>query len=236
MSQLPSADSDMSERSSAGSGMSKLPSAVAGRSAASARRWVLASNNAGKLREFSALFESWDIEVVAQGQLGVGEAEEPFGTFLENALTKARHASRATGLPAIADDSGLTVAALDGAPGVKSARYAQTADGHKSDAANNALLLQNMGNQTDRRCAFVCVLVFVRHADDPDPVVARGQWNGVLAASASGDGGFGYDPLFFVPSLQQSAAQLPAAIKNTISHRAQALQQLRVALQAAGLV
>jgi len=119
---------------------------------------------------------------------------------------------------------------------VKSARYAQTADGHKSDAANNALLLQNMRGQTDRRCAFVCLLVFVRHADDPDPIVARGQWNGVLAEAASGEGGFGYDPLFFVPSLQMSAAQLPAAIKNTVSHRAQALLQLRHALKAAGLV
>lgn len=200
------------------------------------KRWVLASNNAGKLKEFSALLGTWNIDVVAQGELGISEAEEPYGTFLENALAKARHASRASGLPAIADDSGLTVAALGGAPGVKSARYAQTADGHKSDAANNALLLQNMRGQTDRRCAFVCLLVFVRHADDPDPIVARGQWNGTLAEVASGDGGFGYDPLFFVPSLHMSAAQLPAAIKNTISHRAQALLQLRTALQAAGLV
>jgi len=200
------------------------------------KHWVLASNNAGKLKEFSALLGTWNIDVVAQGELGISEAEEPYGTFLENALAKARHASRASGLPAIADDSGLTVAALGGAPGVKSARYAQTADGHKSDAANNALLLQNMRGQADRRCAFVCLLVFVRHADDPDPIVARGQWNGVLAEAASGEGGFGYDPLFFVPSLQMSAAQLPAAIKNTVSHRAQALLQLRHALKAAGLV
>lgn len=201
-----------------------------------ARRWVLASNNAGKLREFEALFAQAGIAVVPQGQLGVTEADEPFVTFLENALAKARHASRATGLPAIADDSGLTVAALGGAPGVRSARFAVTADGHKSDVANNALVLDRMRGQADRRAAFVCVLVFVRHAEDPDPIVARGQWNGELAEIAHGEGGFGYDPLFRVVSLQQTAAQLPATIKNSISHRAQALQRLLTDLKAAGLV
>ncbi len=219
-----------SEIGGSGSSLSKTCAVDTG------KKWVLATNNAGKLKEFSALLNTWNIDVVAQGELGISEAEEPYGTFLENALAKARHASRVSGLPAIADDSGLTVAALGGAPGVKSARYAATTDGHKSDAANNALLLQNMRGKADRRCAFVCLLVFVRHADDPDPVIARGQWNGLLAETASGEGGFGYDPLFFVPSLHMSAAQLPTALKNTISHRAQALQQLRTALQAAGLV
>lgn len=205
-------------------------------SQASSRRWVLASNNAGKLREFAALFEAFDIEMLPQGQLGVTEAEEPFNTFLENALAKARHASRVTGLPAIADDSGLTVAALGGAPGVRSARYAELPDGKKSDEANNALLLTKMSDQTDRRCAFVCLLVFVRHADDPDPIIARGQWNGELATRLSGEGGFGYDPLFTVPALRQTAAQLQTPVKNAISHRAQALQRLMVSLKAAGLV
>ena len=199
-------------------------------------RWVLASSNAGKLREFSALFQQAGIQIVSQGELGVTEAEEPFNTFLENALAKARHASRLTGLPAIADDSGLTVAALDGAPGVRSARYADLPDGQKSDEANNRKLLGQMETHADRSAAFVCLLAFVRHADDPDPVIARGQWNGELARSPAGEGGFGYDPLFFIPSLGQHAAQLPAAVKNAVSHRAQALRQLLDALKAAGLV
>ena len=202
----------------------------------SAQRWVLASNNAGKLREFAALLDASGVTVLPQGELGVSEAEEPHGTFLENALAKARHASRATGLPALADDSGLTVSALGGDPGVRSARYATGGDGSRSDEANNRLLLRNMAAHSDRRAAFVCLLVFVRHADDPDPVVARGQWNGELAGQGSGEGGFGYDPLFFVPSLGMTAAQLPAALKNTISHRAQALRQLMSALRVAGLV
>lgn len=199
-------------------------------------RWVLASNNAGKVREFSALFEALSIQIIPQGDLNVPEAEEPFGTFVENALAKARHASRCTGLPAIADDSGLTVVALGGEPGVRSARYALGPDGRRSDAANNQLLLDNLQTVSDRRAAFVCVLAFVRHADDPDPVIARGQWSGQIAQTAAGDGGFGYDPLFFVPSLGLHAAQLSAAVKNTVSHRAQALRRLMNGLRVAGLV
>lgn len=200
------------------------------------RKWVLASNNTGKLREFAELFESTDIDLVPQGRLNVPEADEPHHTFLENALAKARHASRVAGLPALADDSGLTVVALGGDPGVRSARYAPGANGEKSDAANNAKLLATLADQSDRRASFVCVLVFVAHADDPDPIVAQGQWRGEIARQASGAGGFGYDPLFHLPSLGQTAAEVPSVIKNTVSHRAQALAQLMHQLKARGLV
>jgi XTP/dITP diphosphohydrolase len=200
------------------------------------QQWVLASNNTGKLREFAALFEHTAIDLVPQGRLGVAETAEPYGTFLENALTKARHASRSTGLPALADDSGLTVLALGGQPGVHSARYASGADGHKSDEANNRKLLDAMAGQSERAASFVCVLVFVRHAEDPNPVVAQGVWLGEIADTPSGGGGFGYDPLFRVPALGQTAGELPAAIKNVISHRGQALVQLMQQLRANRLV
>lgn len=189
-------------------------------------RIVLASNNAGKLREFAALFGTAGIELVPQGALNVPEAEEPHPTFVENALTKARHASNLTGLPAIADDSGLCVRALRGAPGVYSARYAQLAGGEKSDAANNARLVEQLKDVSDRRAYYFCVLALVRHADDPEPLIAEGRWHGEMLDAPRGANGFGYDPYFFLPALNATAAELEPAVKNASSHRAIALQQL----------
>ncbi|MGF6773291.1 XTP/dITP diphosphohydrolase [Paraburkholderia sp. GAS199] len=187
---------------------------------------VLASNNAGKLREFAALLGAAGIELIAQGELNVPEAEEPYPTFVENALTKARHASKLTGLPALADDSGLCVRALHGAPGVYSARYAQLAGGEKSDAANNARLVAALQGEADRRAYYFCVLALVRHADDPEPLIAEGRWHGEILDTPRGEHGFGYDPHFFLPQLDASAAQLEPAVKNASSHRAIALRQL----------
>ncbi|MET3818996.1 XTP/dITP diphosphohydrolase [Burkholderia sp. PvR073] len=189
-------------------------------------RIVLASNNAGKLREFTALFSTVGIEIVPQGDLAVPEAEEPFGTFIENALTKARHASRLTGLPAIADDSGLCVRALRGAPGVYSARYAQRAGRAPGDAANNAYLVEQLRGIDDRRAYYCCVLALVRHADDPEPLFAEGRWVGEIVDTPRGEHGFGYDPYFHLPSLGATAAELEPAVKNTHSHRALALKAL----------
>jgi len=186
-------------------------------------RIVVASNNAGKLREFQQLLSPLGLEFVPQGQLNVSEADEPHLTFVENALAKARHASRMTGLPALADDSGLCVDVLGGAPGVVSARYAGEP---KSDMRNNEKLLQALAGQPERRAHFYCVLVLVRHADDPQPVIAEGVWQGEIATAPQGEAGFGYDPLFWVPQWQCSAAQLPAEEKNRLSHRGQALRSL----------
>lgn len=196
-------------------------------------RVVLASNNPGKLREFAALFAPLDIELVPQGELGVTEADEPHVTFIENALEKARHAARATGLPAVADDSGLCVPALGGAPGVYSARYAQRAGRDKSDAANNAYLVEQLRGVADRRAYYCCVLALVRHADDPEPIVAEGRWTGEIVDTPRGAHGFGYDPHFFVPALNATAAELEPAAKNAISHRALALQALAGRLEQA---
>jgi len=191
-------------------------------------RVVLASNNAGKLREFSALFAPLGIELIPQGELGVPEAEEPHVTFVENALAKARHASRLTGLPALADDSGLCVAALDGAPGVYSARYAQLANAaaERSDAANNALLVDKLAGVDDRRAWYVALLVLVRNHDDPRPLIGEGVWHGRIVDAPRGDHGFGYDPYFLLPDLGRTAAELDPAEKNRVSHRARALAQL----------
>jgi XTP/dITP diphosphohydrolase len=189
-------------------------------------RIVLASNNAGKLREFAALFADAGIEIVPQGTLGVPEAEEPHATFVENALAKARHAARLTGLPAVADDSGLCVRALGGAPGVYSARYAQRAGQGQGDAANNAHLVASLHDVTDRRAYYFCVLVLVRHADDPEPVIAEGRWHGEIVDAPRGTHGFGYDPHFLITSLGATAAELEPAVKNAASHRAQALKVL----------
>lgn len=195
-------------------------------------RLVLASNNQGKLKEFSALLAPLGIdEVVAQGALNVPEAEEPFLTFVENALTKARHASRLTGLPALADDSGLCVRCLAGAPGVLSARYAGEP---KSDARNNEKLLAEMAHHTDRRAYYYCVLVLVRSADDPQPLIVDGTWMGEILPEPRGAGGFGYDPIFLDVPSGLSAAELDLAAKNTISHRAKALQQLVIQLKQQG--
>ena len=187
------------------------------------QRLILASNNAGKLKEFNELLSTVGFSVHAQGEYDVPEADEPFHTFVENALTKARHAARLTGLPALADDSGVCVNALGGAPGVWSARYAGEP---KSDAANSAKLIADLAAHTDKSAYYYCVLVFVRHADDPQPVIADGVWAGEISATARGENGFGYDPHFWLPALGKSAAELSAQAKNTVSHRGQALRAL----------
>lgn len=190
---------------------------------------VLASNNAGKLREFDRLLSGRGIEVIAQGALGVGPAEEPHGTFVENALAKARHAAAATGFAALADDSGICVAALGGAPGVYSARFAgEPAD----EARNNAELLRRLAGESDRRAHYTCVLVAVRSADDPEPLIAEGRWHGAVIDTPRGAGGFGYDPYFFLPELGATAAELPAEHKNRISHRGIAMQKLAAEMAA----
>ncbi|MCP3655149.1 RdgB/HAM1 family non-canonical purine NTP pyrophosphatase [Herbaspirillum sp.] len=184
---------------------------------------VMASNNAGKLKEFASLLGDIGLDVRPQGEFDVPEAEEPFGTFVENALAKARHAARLTGLPALADDSGVCVNALGGAPGVYSARYAGEP---KSDASNNAKLIADLAAHADKSAYYYCVLVYVRHADDPQPVIADGVWKGEIIDQPRGQGGFGYDPYFLLPSLGKTAAELTAAEKNAVSHRGQALRAL----------
>jgi XTP/dITP diphosphohydrolase len=187
------------------------------------QRLVLASNNAGKLKEFSAILAPIGFTLHPQDDFGVPEAEEPFATFVENALAKARHASRLTGLPALADDSGVCVNALGGAPGVWSARFAGEP---KSDARNNAKLIADLAAHADKSAYYYCVLVYVRHADDPQPVIADGVWAGEISATARGANGFGYDPHFWLPALGKSVAELTPAEKNAISHRGQALRAL----------
>ena len=189
-------------------------------------RLVLASNNAKKLTELQTLFAPLGVDLVSQGALGIGEAEEPHITFVENALAKARHAAQHASAAAIADDSGLCVEALGGAPGVLSARYATLFGGAKSDADNNRMLLQNMQAIDDRRARFVSALVAVRSADDPEPLVALGRWHGEVLREPQGDGGFGYDPLMFIPALGLTVAQLSADVKNAHSHRAIAARQM----------
>jgi XTP/dITP diphosphohydrolase len=188
------------------------------------KKLVIASNNPGKLREFQFLLQPLGIEVLTQAQLGITEAEEPHVTFVENALAKARHVSRLSGLPALADDSGICVAALDGAPGVLSARYA--GDDPKSDQCNNEKLLQVMQGITDRRAHYYCVLVLLHHADDPQPLIAEGEWHGEITHEERGDGGFGYDPLFWLPEFGKTSAQLERDEKHAISHRGKALKVL----------
>jgi len=187
------------------------------------KKLVLASNNAKKMKELNALLAPLGFEVIPQGQLGIPEAEEPHCTFIENALAKARHAAQHAGLPALADDSGLCVRALGGAPGVISARYAGEP---KSDARNNEKLLAELAGQSDRRAHFVSVLVLVRSADDPQPIIAEGEWHGEILATPRGAEGFGYDPLFYVPAQCMTAAELDADTKNRLSHRGQAMQRL----------
>lgn len=184
---------------------------------------VLASNNAKKLGELDAILAPLGWELVPQGQLGVAEAEEPHCTFVENALAKARHAARMTGLPALADDSGLCVDAFGGAPGVHSARFAGDP---RSDARNNRKLLAELGDNCQRSARFVAVIVLVRHADDPQPIIAEGEWAGEILREERGNDGFGYDPLFYVRELGRTAAELEAGEKNRRSHRGQALAHL----------
>lgn len=187
---------------------------------------VLASNNAGKLKEFSEILAPAGIQMVPQGELGVPEADEPFGTFVENALAKARHAAKLTGLPALADDSGLCVDALGGAPSVYSARFAALNGFEKSDAANNQYLVSRLAGQSNRKARYVAVLVYVSSADDPQPIIAEGVWPGEIIDAPKGGNGFGYDPHFYLPTLGKTAAELSAQEKNRASHRGQALQQL----------
>jgi len=193
---------------------------------------VLASNNPGKRKEFSALLSKAGLHIVPQGALDVPETDEPYATFVENALHKARHASRHTGLPALADDSGLCVDALHGAPGVLSARYAASAGGERSDAANNRRLIQALAGQTGRSAMYVALLVYVRHADDPRPIIAEGTWRGEIVDTPRGHNGFGYDPHFFLPARGKTVAELGPALKNRLSHRAQALRALLKTLRA----
>lgn len=190
---------------------------------------VLASGNAGKLKELSSLLAPLGIEVLPQSAFNVSEAEEPHPSFVENAIAKARHAARATGLPALADDSGLCVDALGGAPGVISARFAGEP---KSDARNNALLLERLAGEPNRRARFYCALALVRHADDPQPLIACGEWHGEILEATRGHGGFGYDPLFLVPDLDQTAAEIDHSLKNVLSHRGKAMRQLLDRLRA----
>ncbi|HGY5078532.1 TPA: XTP/dITP diphosphatase [Citrobacter gillenii] len=191
---------------------------------------VLATGNAGKVRELASLLSDFGLDVVAQTDLGVDSAEETGLTFIENAILKARHAAQITGLPAIADDSGLAVDALGGAPGIYSARYSGE---DATDRQNLEKLLHTLQDIPDekRQAQFHCVLVYMRHADDPTPVVCHGRWPGVIAREPAGDGGFGYDPIFFVPSEGKTAAELTREEKSTISHRGQALKLLLDALR-----
>jgi XTP/dITP diphosphohydrolase len=187
------------------------------------RRIVLASSNAGKLAEFRFLLASMDFEVMAQSALGIAAAEEPHLTFVENALAKARHAAQGSGLPALADDSGLCVTALGGAPGVQSARFA----GEPSDdRRNNDELLRRLEGQTDRSAHYVCVLVAVRAGDDPEPLIADARWYGRIIDAPRGTGGFGYDPLFIAEGLELTSAELSPAHKNRVSHRSLAMTEL----------
>jgi len=186
-------------------------------------RLVLASNNRKKAAELADMLQPLGIEVITQGKLGVGEAEEPHPTFVENALTKARHASAETGLPAIADDSGLCVKALEGEPGVRSARFAGEP---RSDARNNALLLEKLQGVEDRRAYFYSAVVLVRHPQDPQPIIAEGEWHGTILTQARGEQGFGYDPLFHVEQFGKSSAELAPEEKNRLSHRGQAMRRL----------
>ncbi len=197
---------------------------------------VIASNNVGKLNEIGAILAPLDIEIVAQSTLGVSEAEEPHCTFVENALAKARHASHHTGLPALADDSGICVDALNGAPGVHSARFAGLpADGvagrTSQDARNNQKLLEVLARETNRNAHYYCVIVLVRRADDPQPIICEAEWHGEIVQTPRGTGGFGYDPLFLITALKKTGAELTTEEKNRISHRGQALAALAVKLR-----
>jgi XTP/dITP diphosphohydrolase len=201
-------------------------------------RLVLASNNAKKLVELQALFAPLGLDMVNQAALGIDEADEPHLSFVENALAKARHAAQHSGGAAIADDSGLCVDALNGAPGVLSARYAMLFGQPKTDADNNRVLLEKMLSITDRSARFVSALVAVRSADDPEPLVAMGRWHGRLLSAPQGAHGFGYDPLLFIPAFNCSVAELSAELKNQHSHRAIAaadmLAQMREVWHAVG--
>jgi XTP/dITP diphosphohydrolase len=192
------------------------------------KKLVLASSNPGKLREFEALLASLGMEILPQSLLGVGDAEEPHPSFVENALAKARHASRSTLLPALADDSGICVRALGGEPGVHSARFSGDP---RSDERNNRKLVQLLAGEEDRSAHYTCVIVLVRHADDPEPLIAEGIWQGKIVMEPRGENGFGYDPHFHLPDLGKTAAELEPDQKNLISHRGKALRRLLAKLR-----
>ena len=187
------------------------------------KKLVIASNNPGKLREIERILQPLGLEVVPQSALNIAEAEEPYCTFIENCLAKARHAAEHSGLPALADDSGICVDALNGAPGVYSARFAGEP---KSDARNNEKLIQLLRQESNRKAHYYCVIVLVRHPHDPQPIIAEGAWHGEIIDTPRGTGGFGYDPYFLVPGLGKTGAELPLDIKNGISHRGLALAEL----------
>ena len=192
------------------------------------RKLVAASGNPGKLREFRQLLEALGYEIVPQSELGIADAEEPHATFVENALAKARHASRAARMPAFADDSGICAAALGGEPGVHSARYAAGAalTRDAQDEANNRKLVAALAGRTQRSAHYYCVIVLVRHAEDPEPLIAEGRWQGEVIGTPRGVNGFGYDPYFYLPALGRTAAELDPDTKNRLSHRGQALREL----------
>lgn len=192
---------------------------------------VIASNNAGKLREFAEMLREFDFDAVPQSAFQVPESPEPHITFIENALEKARHASRFTGLPALADDSGICAVALGGAPGVHSARYANVPTEPKSDARNNEKLVRALSHHADKRAFYYCALVLVMHERDPQPIIADGQWWGEIITSPRGEGGFGYDPYFYLPQLGKTSAELSGEEKNRVSHRGIAMQALKLKLQ-----
>ena len=196
------------------------------------KKLVIASNNPAKLREIHRLLQPLDIDVLPQSDFAVPEAEEPYHTFVENALAKARHASRLTGLPALSDDSGICVDALDGAPGVYSAHYAGEP---KSDTRNNEKLLQALAGVSNRNAHYYCVMVLVRHPDDPQPLIAEGAWYGEILLVPRGNGGFGYDPFFLDPASGMTGAELPVEQKNRVSHRGKALAALLAKLELAPL-
>jgi len=192
---------------------------------------VIASSNPGKLRELEALLAPLGIAIVPQAKLGIGEAEEPHGTFVENAIAKARHASRLARLPALADDSGICALALGGEPGVHSARFAGEP---KSDERNNQKLVAALAGKDDRRAHYTCVMVLLQHAEDPEPVIAEGHWQGEIIDTPRGQNGFGYDPYFYLADFGMTAAELDPARKNTISHRGKALRRLIAQLKERG--
>jgi XTP/dITP diphosphohydrolase len=196
------------------------------------KKIVIASNNPGKLRELAALLEPLGLEAIPQSEFRIAEAEEPHDTFLENALAKARHASRATGLPALADDSGLCVPSLGGEPGVHSAHYAgREGSREERDARNNARLVQALSDRDDRAAFYYCVLVLTRSAADPTPLVAEGRWHGAISLEPRGSNGFGYDPYFVPRGASRTAAEMDPAEKNRMSHRARALEALTALLR-----
>ncbi len=198
------------------------------------RRLVLASNNPGKLAELQAMFAPLGLELVTQGSLGIPEAPEPHHTFIENALAKARHAAAASGLPALADDAGLCVVAFGGRPGVDTAHYCTQFGYPKSDANNVRALLEQMRDIDDRRAAMVSTLVAVRHPEDPEPLVASGRVEGLIAREPVGHGGFGFDPVMFIPAFGCTFAQLPTEVKNAHSHRGRAARAMLALMQERG--